>query len=379
MSIAAFDGGWNARLGYNLEISNSLPSTSNLVIDAANETIIFIGRIATSDAASHTIDTTGSSALHWRTNTSTFSNAGTTVKVGLAAVDTTTGPPARAVNVADVITFDVNASFTGGGGGIPANTWQTHVPTTGTKTIAHGDLVAFAVQMTARGGSDLIHVQVQVSLTNTVYFPTVTTFQGAVYAAQAGLPNCIITFSDGAKGFFHCGEVYSTITTQTWNSGSATKEYGQLFKIPAPLRIYGIYGIMDADADCDIVLYSDPLGTPVAERTVAIDLNTVTSANGRRFNVLFSSPYDTTADQLIAAVYKPGASDVSAYYKTLGAATDRISDIWGTDGYGISRASGAFADMGSSLSHVYIGLHVGGLEVGGGGGGISRARGAAGF
>jgi hypothetical protein len=159
---------------------------------------------------------------------------------------------------------------------------------------------------------------------------------------------------------------FSTITIRTWNSGSATKEYGQLYQLPFPVKIYGMYAMIDPDNDFDFVLYSDPLGgSPVAERTVSIDANTTANASTNWVIDMFSSPYSATADQKLGAVVKPGAANVSAYYKTLNSAAHRVTDPWGADGYGISRASGAFADANSSLDHYYVGLLCGAFDAGG--------------
>jgi hypothetical protein len=368
MALVGLDGQWSIPIGAGITNLLAAPTLSGVTLDAVNEAAIMIGHIKTSDGASHTINTTGSSSIGWRSGSVTFSNGSTTVKVGLAAVDTANGPPGRAVNASDVISFDVNASFTGGGGGIAANSWQTSVPTAGTKTIASGDLVALCVQMTARGGADSIGVSAM-TITAGVHRPLFTGFLGGSYTLQALAPNAIITFSDGAIGFFQAADVFVTLGTRTWNSGSGTVEYGQLFKLPFPTKIYGAYGLIDPDADCDIVLYSDPLGTPVAERTTSLDANTVASTTGRKFLVTFASPYTTTADQNIGIVFKPGGSSVSSYFRTLASATHRVSDPWGTDGYGISRAAGAFADANSGLDHYYIGLIVGAFDDGTGGGG----------
>jgi hypothetical protein len=368
MALVGLDGQWSIPIGAGITNLLAAPTLSGVTLDAVNEAAIMIGHIKTSDGASHTINTTGSSSIGWRSGSVTFSNGSTTVKVGLAAVDTANGPPGRAVNASDVISFDVNASFTGGGGGIAANSWQTSVPTAGTKTIASGDLVALCVQMTARGGADSIGVSAM-TITAGVHRPLFTGFLGGSYTLQALAPNAIITFSDGAIGFFQAADVFATLGTRTWNSGSGTVEYGQLFKLPFPTKIYGAYGFIDPDADCDIVLYSDPLGTPVAERTTSLDANTMASATGRKFIVTFASPYTTTANQNIGIVFKPGGSNVSAYFRTLADAAHRVADPWGTDGYGISRAAGAFADANSSLDHYYIGLILGAFDDGAGSGG----------
>jgi hypothetical protein len=347
--------GWNDR-------RDTIPAvTTTVVMDATNEAVIMAGQIVTSDGGSHTLDTSGSSSIGWASASSAFTNAGTTFNVGVAAVDTSTGPPARAANASDVITFDVKAAFTGGGGGVTSSAWQTSVPTTGTKTIANGDYVAVCFQMTAKGGGDA--VRVAPTLTDGQHRPTVTTFLGGSYAASGSGPNTIITFSDGALGYFFGSDVVGVaVSTRTWNSGSAQAEYGQLFQMPFGMKVSGLYGWIDPDADFDMVLYSDPLGTPVAEKTVSIDANTTSSAAGMRFTVMFPTPLIVKPNQPIVAAFKPGGSNVSAYYKTFNSAAHRIVDAYGTSGYGVQRTTAEFSDANSGLSHYYIGLMASAFE-----------------
>lgn len=369
MALQSFPGNPLAYVGPNPLLLQTTPTVATVTMDAANESMIFIGRIITSDGGSHTIDTTGSSSLQWRTSTVTFANAGTTLVVGLAAVLTSAGPPGRPANVADVITFDVSKSLTGGGGGVTANAWQSHTPDTGTKTIANGDLVAFAVQMTARGGTDSVLGSFQ-QVPSSRHRPTVTGFIGGTYNAQSGVPNVLIVFSDGAYGWFEGGDVFSTISTRTWSSSSSPSEYGQLYQLPFPAKIYGAYGwwgTSSAAADQDIILYSDPLGTPVAEKTASIDPSTISALAGRMFLEMFATPYTLPANTPIGIVFSPTTTtNRNAYYKTLNDANHRVTDIWGTSGYGISRTSGAFADANSSLDHYYVGLIVSAFDDGSG-------------
>lgn len=363
MTVTAVPGSPFILVGPGQYSSVTGPLAGSTLIDAAKEAHIAIGYAVTSDGGSHTIDTSGSSSIGWRSGAVTFANAGTTFKVGIGTIDTATGPPARATNVTDVITFDVAASLTGGGGGVTANAWQTSVPTTGTKAIANGDLIAVSWQMTALGGADTI--QVSASVTNTSpHRPAATAYTGGSYATSLSLPNVFITFSDGATCYLQGSELFSTINTRTWNSGSSPAEYGQLYNLPFPYKVYGIYGRLDPDADCDIVLYSAPLGTPVAQKTISIDTNVVSAGSPRPFNVFFDAPVSVAANTAVGAVFKPGASSVSALYRTLNAAGHRVADVWGTSGYGISRSSGAFADTNSSLDHYYIGLIAGAFDDG---------------
>lgn len=366
MALAALPGAPLVPIGLGFAALQGQPASASVTLDAANEAAIAIGQVCTSDGGSHTIDTSGSSSLGWRAGTVTFANAGTTVKVGLAAVLTTVGPPGRAANTADVIDFDVSKSLVGGGGGITANAWQTHVPDTGSKTIAHGDMVAVCVQMTARGGTT-DSVNVSHNSTSTVFHrPFVSQFTGGTYNTGTSLaPNIIITFSDGAIGYFQGSDVGSTIGSRSFSNSSPSREYGQLFELPFPMKLNGVYAWVTPSADFDIVLYSDPLGSPVAERTVSIDANTVSGIAARRLSVEFSSPYTTTASQKIVVAFKPGASNISAFFKTLASATHRVADPYGTSGYGVSRATGAFANANSSLDHYYIGLLAGAFDGGG--------------
>jgi hypothetical protein len=369
MTVTAVPGSPIVLIGPGVLTSHNNLVTGSINTDAANEALIAIGYAITSDGGSHTIDTTGSSSIGWRTGSVTFANGSTEFKVGVAPVKTDEGPPARAAHTTDVIDFDVAASFTGGGGGVTTGAWQTSVPTTGTKTIANGALIAICWQMTARGGADIVPIAIGPAVTPH-HRPTLTGFTGGSYAALTSLPNAIITFSDGATCHLLGTDLYSTLNTRTWN-GSGGQEYGQLFNLPFPYKVYGIYGWLDPDADCDIVLYSDPLGTPVAEKTISIDANAVAIAAGRRFEVAFAAPYSVAANTDIAAVFTPGGSNVSTYYRTLANAGHRVTDVYGTSGYGIQRTSGAFANANSSLDHYYIGLIVGAFDnaTGGAGGG----------
>lgn len=304
MSLVALDGTPLIQLGFRQQGLLTDWTATNVTQDATNEAAICYGQIITDDGGSHTLDTSGSSSIGWRTGGVTFANAGTTFKVGLATMDTATGPPARATNASDVVTFSVSKSMTGGGAGVTANAWQAHTPDTGSLAVANGDFIAFCTQMPARGGADSI-LTTALAISTTVYRLGITSFVGGAYGAVAAVPNCIITFSDGHKGWFAGTSVFSTGTTTNFNSGSSPNERGNYFQAPFPMKIYGLYGFTGIGGDCDYILYSDPLGTPVAEQTVRIDANTVSVNSSRLFEVMFTSPYTTTANQPLGAVVKP--------------------------------------------------------------------------
>lgn len=373
MSIANITGMSIIPIGHaGRQNSAVMPGLSTVALDAALEALICVGQVWWEDGGSHTISTAGSSSIGIRMGSQTFANAGTSVKVGIAAVDAASGPPVRAVNVADTITLDVSKTLTGGGGGITASSWNEFVPDAGSKTMAHGDLVAVCVQMVTRGGTDTIS-PTSSSQSPVSDRPLSVDFTGGTYNVSSSRgPSIVLTASDGTIGYLYGSTILNSITTTTWNSGSATKEYGNLITLPFPARVIGFYTNMTISADLDLVLYSDPLGTPVAERTLSIDSNQISSAaSGHYQTFLLPSPYDMTAGQVVAAIAKPGASNVAMQYISLNAAAHQSAYTPGSGSYAVNRASGAFAAQNSQKDRYAIGLLVQGFEVGGGGGGLA--------
>lgn len=369
MTLQTIPGTKRTLIGPSPSWQTTTPSTASVLIDAANEAFIIVGQIETEDGGSHTLDTSGSSAIHWRSLGSTFANGSTVVKVGFAPVDTTTGPPARASNVANVIAFDVSANLTGGVDTIVSGGYNTHVPTTGSKTIANGDFVAFAVQMTALGGADAFSVSFHAGAVSP-HRPAQTQYLGGTYTAISGLPNIFIEFSDGTTGWFVGGNIADTIATATFNSGNTPDERGQLYILPFPYRVYGAYGWVDPDNDFEIVLYT-ALTSPTLRKTVVFDENPVASGTGRYFEAWFDSPYDVAANtELIIAAKPTTTSSIALYQKTVSDILHNKSDPWGSTGYGVGRTNGGnFTSLGSDLIHTFLGLIVGAYDDGASGGG----------
>ncbi len=359
-------------LGIGSPMRNGVPvvaALSNTTLDAALESVQLIGHVWWADRASHTIDTTGSSSIQWRTSTVTFANGSTTFTVGIAAVDATAGPPVRAVNVADAITFDVGVTYTAPTG-VTTAAWQTSVPTAGTKTIGNGDLVAVCMQMVTRGGADSVLVSDGGNNFQNFARPSVTSFTGAAYANANHDPCVVLVASDGTLGYLMGSYVCSVgLGTTTWNSGSGTVEYGNLLQFPVPVRIAGFIHNLSVTADCDLVMYTDPLGTPAAARTVSLDLNQV-SATAVPGYIMFTSaqgPYDLAANTPVGVIAKPGGSNVALTFLTLNASAHQTAHSG--NGYAINRASGAFAAQNSSKDRYTIGLLLDGFSDGTGTGG----------
>lgn len=375
MSLTAFGGMSHVLVGSAglLPYITAVSAATSITMDAANEACSFIGHLYWEDHGSHTVDTSGSSSLQWRSGNVTFASGSTTFAVGLAEVDAANGNATpRAVNSSDVITMDVSRSYTGGGGGISANSWHTSVPTSGTKTVAHGDLIALSFQMTARGGSDSV-VVVATNFNSATQRPCVGTFLGSTYATTNNGPNCVVVASDGTIGFFYGTTCYNTNTNSSYNSGSTPNERGNVIIPPVPGKVVGISytASLTSASDFELVLYSDPFGSPVAERTVSFDANTSGVNSGAPTStVLFSSPYTFTASQPLAAILKPTtANNVTMGYISVASANHMKAFSLGTGAYAVNRSSGAFSVQNSNLDRYTIGLLVDSFDNGAGGGG----------
>lgn len=163
--------------------------------------------------------------------------------------------------------FDVSRTLTGGTDTISSNTWTTFAMTggTGSKSIAHGDLIAVVWDMTARAGAD----SVILSLGSVVAgaFPVTNEFQSAAWRTTSiGAPNVLITFDDGTLGILDSAIPFSTaITVETYTDSNNPDERGIIFQVPWDCKIDALWanvGISAANSDFTIALYSTPSGTP---------------------------------------------------------------------------------------------------------------------
>lgn|SRR5262245_2536077 len=307
-------------------------------IDAATEKIAHIGRVYLQgrSASSKTISAAGGGSISFMTNTVTFANAGTTVDIGIQDISAT-GNPGQPDG-----TFDVKATFTGGGGGITTTAWNTCSMTggTGSKTISHGQHVAIVWDMTARGGADSIIIRGLNNIYTTFITnaqqagiqPGVVQFNGGTWQVNdADLPNAIITFDDGTLGYFDCGGFFTDNTTEDFSDATNPDERGLIFQTQFTCKVDAfmlpIICQNNTTSDFTVTLYSDPLGTPTSLKTFTI--------NAEQFNVgtFFDSFIVLTLDTEVSltrntdyclAVKAAGTGVISLSQVTLGSANYRV-------------------------------------------------------
>lgn len=331
--------------------TNSNTTNPQTQLNATGETAHLIGYVMLENplGGSKTISAAGGGSIVWKSNLCTFANGGSTFKIGIQDVSTASSP-AQGDG-----TFDVLASLTGGGGGISSSAVNTTAMTSGTKTINQGDLIAITFEFTTRAGTDsiLISNNFQAGFWDTQVLPGIYSNTTGAYARETtGLPNAYIVFDDGTVGWIYGASFVSTPpVSQTFNSTTVTAdEYGNLLYYPNTFYAIGIgyYGSYSANSsDLELILYSDPLGTPVAERTITVDATQLAATTTGLFFHLFSSPFLMRANTKYAVTLRPTtANSVVIYYVDNSSSTAGKIGTPNTNCYAVRRLdnSGAFSD-----------------------------------
>lgn len=323
-----------------------------ITLNAAGETCHMIGNVFLENplGGSKTISTAGSGKIIWSAGTVTFANAGTTFKVGIQDVSTVSSP-AQGDG-----TFDVEASFTGGGGGITTSAVNTSTMTAGTKTLTHGQLISITFSMTARGGTDSVIVNgngtSKIEATASTSMPMISDNTGGTYARTAAYPNAVIQFDDGTYGYIVGTSFVNASGNAAINVGTATAdEYGNYLNLLVGFQAIGIGGSINYagnSSDLELLLYSDPLGTPAVQRTITVDATQVgATAAVNAFMYLFSSPYYVKPNTPHAITFRPTtANNITIYYKDSNTSAAKVCTP-NTMAYCVRRLdnTGAFSDF----------------------------------
>jgi len=355
-----------------LMISRDHPfSIGSTVMDAVGESTAYIGtlHLSTGAGTSKVISSAGGK-IYFANQTVVFANAGSNLRVGIQDVGAT--------GIEDG-TFDVFADLVPGTDTVASDTFATATMSSGTKTIADGDLIAVVIEWTARAGTDAVRPQRNDPVATN--FPYCTIDTGAGPAKSTTLPICTIEFDDGTIGHFGPTTGLFVGTPVTFNSGSTPDEYALIFQVPFSCEIGGLaafIGDIDAGDDGELILYSDPLGTPVAERTFVHDGDFAGQvAAVASLSVFPITPFTLLINTNYAVAYRP----TNTNNRVLGlfvipTAASRAVFAFGTTAQGGTRTNqtGAFGSL-SSTSIPAMGICITKLpdDAGGGSGGVNRA------
>ncbi len=300
------------------EPSNSSSLNTISTMDAAGEACHFIGQVIINGrpTSAKTFSSAGGK-LHLMIGARTFTNGGTTARFGIQDVNLTAGSPGRGDG-----TFDVYKDMIGGTDTINANAYNTITMANGSKSIAHGDLIAIVVNMTARGGADSIITQGLIGTTLSHFPQSTAEAPAGTFSTSQGAPNAIIEFDDGTLGWIYGTLPASTSTsTISFDVNSATDEIGGTLKLQRPMMIDGLWFLVGfvGSGPTEFILYSDPLGTPVAVPggTVTFDHDLKQSTSQRYLHAFFTAPIILSPNTLYGFAARPTtADDVILQYLT---------------------------------------------------------------
>lgn len=322
-----------------------LSTGSALTIDAAGESLFSIGRARLAGGSgSKTISAAGGGALYFPLAAVTFANAGTSLDLGIQDV----------VSGLEDGTYDVSATYVGGTDTITANQWLRVVMETGTKTIAHNDEIGVGITLTARGGTDAIAItqlSTFYSSLRQLGYPTLTHDIGAGPALRAGCWTVVIEFDDGTLGWIDGLQPNIGLlgaATVAFNSGSTPDEYALVGSFPYKCTL-GSIGSRIADIaaadDFELILYSSPTGTPVAERTVTFDASFIGTGNGSFIGTI--AAYEIAANTTIGIAIRPTTvNNITLNYSNLqtgNSALKAFSDFASMGLYSRTNQTGAFS------------------------------------
>ena len=258
---------WNQGPWWPMIPQGNAAGTST-TIDASGEYVAFVGNIVIDgQATSKTIDTTGSSSITFSVaGGPVFDNASSVFTIGFQGIDNTTGFPVRPDGswaARSVVTTAANTTPTL----TTTSDFHVAIPTAGTSTFSHGDMVCVVLELTTKAGSDALVVlssQLPQNAPNVGPAAVTNTSGAPVNIGTSCAPNILITFSDGTLGMIEGTKFIPTGSTGlslTWNDSSGTDEYGLAFQVPFACSVDALainMRLVDGTSDFQFDLVSAP-------------------------------------------------------------------------------------------------------------------------
>ena len=334
-----------------MEAGLNLTSTT---LDGTGETVFMTGNCyLEGGGGSKTISGAGGGSITWRTGPSvTFSSGSSNFEVGIQDASTATAP-AQGDG-----TFDVKGAYTAASALASSTTYTTDMAS-GTKTITHGDVISIGLAMTTRNAPDSVQVASMPTPT-TRNFPAVTTNTSGSYASVQVAPSAVITFDDSTKGWIYGSDLHTTQNTAVAvnvDTGTAD-EYGNIIIPKQPFLVTGARMMLDINltANFEVILYSDPLGTPVAERTITFDAETSGTSALNQILFMFTTPFLMRANSTYCLAFRPTTTTNNSCYYCDGVEGAALLHAPNAQAYACRRIgnSGAFSDFNGGTAKTRI-------------------------
>lgn len=312
---------------------------TTLLINAAGEKVDFI----------FSVPKTGTvTTLGFRTGTVTTSD---TLKVGLYTIDGATGL-ATATAYGGMVAGTVS--------GLASNTYYEVVLGTNA-SVTVGDRIALSIEFNSWVAGNLVIAVMDATIARG--FPYII-WNGAKFGYT---PLCTIKYDDNTYGPDDCLPCETSAAT-TFSNASTPDERALKFSPPWKARMPGFWVLIDADGDCDIILYE---GTTV-RATYSIDKDVRGATVGRFFNCRFTTPYELAANTTYYLAVKPTTTTAVGLYEFTVAAANMMACFSGGTSITFSSRVDAGAWTGDdALRRPWMGLIIDQFDDGAAAGGLA--------
>lgn len=305
-------------------LGTGLESTTTATINAAAENTFSICEVwLPGQTGNKTISAAGGGSITFMAGGgNVLANAATEVRLGLQDVAATGLPDG---------TFDVYKAFIGGTDSITNSVLRNVAMATGTKTVAHGDLIAAGFEMLTRGGADAVGVA-RVTFAGGLFlggFP-----YGILNGAQtSGMVPLRFNFDDGTIGWCNTVPLLYNVgaaeTSINFNSGSATDEYISTFSFNVPVRVTAVGTRVSGIAvsnDFEAIVYTTPYGTPVAHTTRTFNGDELFDSPGMA-TIVLNPPIDLAINTKIGiAARATSVNNITWEYRNLTSGFEILKD-----------------------------------------------------
>lgn len=245
-----------------------------------------------------------------------FSNAGTTLRVGLQGVD---------ANGFEDGVWSVYTDLVGGGGGLVTNSRNTINMANGSVTLSYGQLVSVVCEMTSFGGADTVTLATfggGKSLGNSTgvsnfALPHGTADTGGGLAISTSLLIGHLIFNDGVYGYYAPGMAATTAHTGT-STGNATDTtaLGYTFIAPITFQMSAVSFFLATNVltpGMNVEVREDPYGADTLIGTYLTPYNAIGTESGNNETILWldDNPIFTQGTEYSILVYPDYAGSVA--------------------------------------------------------------------
>lgn len=345
-------------------LAGPITTTTTQTIDAAGEMSAWSGKLASNDdsRSAHTCSSSGCNIQFMTSTGNTWADSTTSVTIGLQDTSTSAGPPTQPD---ETWTNEPRIAITPTGGANPVTisntTWTTATIGTGSRSLTPGDQISIVADMTARGGTDALVFRL-LSPIGSPHLPASSLKTASWAATNGALPNVLITTDDGTLFWLEGSRPGTNTTSLTANTGTTPDELALNINLPFNYAVDALWmlGSTSAAADYSLVFYSDPYGTPVAEKTVTIDGGWYRSNVGGVGMALVNLPtvFWGTANRNYAVSVLPTSANSVAVAGVTVSDNAHLAAWAGTNNHYITRSdgSGAFSRTSNTTTMPFIGI-----------------------